>query len=135
MEKGIWELVDHNTLLIDTKTESRMFKHGFADDSVLALKVDGKTEYAFLVDENIVPESAKTLDGLFTFLENKYVNFKEKESSKIMDKSHIDIEAPVLTQDHTERNTDDNDEGLSNAKTFLIVLFIIIALIVVYANN
>nr|WP_320118468.1 hypothetical protein [uncultured Marinifilum sp.] len=135
VEKGTWELIDHNTLLIDTKTESRMFKHGFADSSVLALKVDGKTEYAFLIDEDVVPEAAKTLNGLLEYLENKYLIIKEKEVIKIQDKPKINIESQVTKQDPVESNINNDDTGLSNAMTFLILFIIIIAIILVYANN
>jgi hypothetical protein len=39
---------------------------------VLALKGDGKSEYAFLVDENIIPESAHSIEGIVNYLKIKY---------------------------------------------------------------
>jgi hypothetical protein len=38
-------------LLIDRKDESYLFKHVFFDQNILALKIDSKDEYAFVVNE------------------------------------------------------------------------------------
>ncbi len=49
IEKGIWEYLGNNSLLIDQTNGSYLFKHGFIDDSILALKIDGSDEYALLI--------------------------------------------------------------------------------------
>ena len=51
VEKGRWEYLGNNSLLIDKKDKSYLFKHGFFDENVLALKIDGREEYAFLVNK------------------------------------------------------------------------------------
>jgi hypothetical protein len=40
VEKAKWEYLGNNSLLIDRKDESYLFKHGFFDENILALKVD-----------------------------------------------------------------------------------------------
>lgn len=52
VEKAKWEYLGNNSILIDQKEASHLFKQGFFDENVLALKVDSKEEYAFLVNEN-----------------------------------------------------------------------------------
>jgi hypothetical protein len=52
VEKGHWEYLGNNSLLIDKKDKSYLFKHGFFDENILALKIDGRNEYAFLINEN-----------------------------------------------------------------------------------
>lgn len=52
VEKGTWELIGNNSILVDLVEDSYLFKHGFFDKNVLALKLDGKKEYVFLVNEN-----------------------------------------------------------------------------------
>ena len=42
VEKGRWEYLGNNSLLIDRKDESFLFKHGFFDENVMALKIEGK---------------------------------------------------------------------------------------------
>ena len=74
VEKGRWEYLDTNSILIDLKEGSYLFRHGFFDENVLALKVDGKEEYAFLVNENKNSGELNSIDKVFSFLENKYLN-------------------------------------------------------------
>ena len=52
VERAKWEYLGNNSLLIDKREEIYLFKQGFLDENVLALKVDSKDEYAFLVNEN-----------------------------------------------------------------------------------
>ncbi|OUR93975.1 hypothetical protein A9Q87_04525 [Flavobacteriales bacterium 34_180_T64] len=78
IEKGNWDYLGNNSLLIDRKDGSFLFKHGFIDDCVLALKVDGKEEYALLVNEHKFENSLKSLDGILKFLNEKYVEQKEQ---------------------------------------------------------
>src|ERR1039457_4732999 len=47
VDKAKWEYLDKNTLLFDLKDdESYLFNQGFFDENILALKIDGKDEYA-----------------------------------------------------------------------------------------
>src|SRR5690554_7964206 len=52
VEKAKWEYLGNNSLLIERNSGSFLFRHGFFDSNVLALKIDGRDEYAFLVYEN-----------------------------------------------------------------------------------
>src|SRR5664279_2301059 len=51
VEKAKWEYLGNNSLLLDLKDKSYLFRHGFFDENVLALKVDGREEYALMVNE------------------------------------------------------------------------------------
>ncbi len=73
VEKAKWEYIGNNSILIDIKEESYLFKHGFFDENVLALKVDNKNEYAFLVNENKYNGELNTLDKIIDFLHQKYI--------------------------------------------------------------
>lgn len=72
IEKGNWEYLGNNSLLIDKKEGSYLFKHGFIDDYILALKLDGKEEYALLVNEQKFDATLNSLDSIITFLTNTY---------------------------------------------------------------
>ena len=52
VEKAKWEYLGNKSILIDKISESYLFKHGFFDENVLALKVDSSEEYAVFVNEN-----------------------------------------------------------------------------------
>ncbi|MBF8963903.1 hypothetical protein I0P70_11645 [Pontibacter sp. FD36] len=72
VEKAKWEYLGHDTLLIDRKDESYLFRHGFFDENVLALKTDGNSEYAFLVNESKYNGHLNTAAKVIDFLQTRY---------------------------------------------------------------
>lgn len=74
VEKGKWEYLGNNSLLIERKEESYLFRHGFFDANILALKVDGKDEFAFLVNENKYEGDLNSIEKVLNFLEIRYLN-------------------------------------------------------------
>jgi len=83
VEKGRWENIGNNSLLIDLKTESYLFKHGFFDKNILALKLDGKNEYAFLINENRFLGELDSLEKIINFLRT----YLDKSSPKATKRS------------------------------------------------
>jgi len=73
VEKAKWEYIRNKSLLIDRKDESYLFKHGFFNENVLALKVDSKEEYAFLVNENKFDGEINSVNKVLEFLKIKYL--------------------------------------------------------------
>lgn len=47
VEKGSWEYLGNQSILLETKEESYLLKHGFFDQNVIALKLDSTNNYAF----------------------------------------------------------------------------------------
>lgn len=84
VEKGKWEYLGNNALLIEKKEESYLFRHGFFDENVLALKVDGKEEYAFLVNENKFNGEIDSIEKVFSFLEGKYLSLTKFEKPMVV---------------------------------------------------
>lgn len=83
IEKGNWEYLGNNSLLIDRSEGSFLFKHGFIDDYVLALKVDGKEEYALLVNEQKFDNRLSSLSSVLSFLNQTYIEQKGSKSITI----------------------------------------------------
>lgn len=73
VEKAKWEYLGNNSLLIDKKDESYLFKQGFFDENILALKIDSKEEYAFLVNENKYNGELSSVVCIIDFLKKKYL--------------------------------------------------------------
>ena len=74
IEKGAtWEYLGNNSLIIDRQNESYLFKHGFLDETVLAMKVDGLNEYAVFVNETKYGKEVNNIHDLTAFLETKYL--------------------------------------------------------------
>ena len=74
VEKEKWEYLGNKSLLIDKKDESYLFKHGFFDENILALKVDSSDEYAVFVNENKYDGELNSIDRVFDFLRRKYLD-------------------------------------------------------------
>lgn len=74
VNNGVWELLDSSTLLITLGGKSFLFKHGFLDDNVLALKLDGKNEYALFFNESRIDGELNSVGSMHDFLEEKYSN-------------------------------------------------------------
>lgn len=73
VEKGSWEYLGNQSLLLDTKTESYLLKHGFFDENVIALKLDSTDSYAFFVNETKYHSELNNIGDVLKFLENKYL--------------------------------------------------------------
>jgi len=74
VEKGSWEYLGNQSILIDTKTESYLLKHGFFDENVIALKLDSTNSYAFFINETNYNRELNNINDILKFLENKYLN-------------------------------------------------------------
>jgi hypothetical protein len=74
VEKAKWEYLGNKSLLIDKKLDSYLFKHGFFDENILALKVDSSEEYAVFVNENKYDGELNSIDRVFDFLRRKYLD-------------------------------------------------------------
>lgn len=86
VEKAKWEYLGNNSLLIDKKNESFLYKHGFFDENVLALKIDSKDEYAFLINENKYDGELNSIERIFEFLTKKYIEPEVNSEIKIRTK-------------------------------------------------
>jgi len=74
VEKAKWEYIGNKSLLIGKAEESYLFKHGFFDENILALKVDSSEEYAVFVNENNYGGDLNSIEKVFGFLKAKYLD-------------------------------------------------------------
>ncbi len=89
VEKGKWEYLGNNSLLIELKNECYLFKHGFFDANILALKVDGTEEFAFLINENKYSEYLYSIEKVLLHLENKYLRMVTQPKIQIPPKFRV----------------------------------------------
>lgn len=74
VEKAKWELLGNKSLLIDKANDSYLFKHGFFDENVLALKVDSTEEYVVFINEDKYDGELNSMESVIDFLNQKYLN-------------------------------------------------------------
>jgi hypothetical protein len=73
VDKAKWEYLGQNSILIDLKEQSYLFRHGFFDENILALKVDSKDEYAVLINESKYQGELNSIAAVINFLNQNYV--------------------------------------------------------------
>jgi hypothetical protein len=72
VEKGKWDYIPSmNSLIIERKTGTTLYKKGFFDDSVMILQIDGTDDFQLFANENRIES---TLDKLLEKTEFKYLN-------------------------------------------------------------
>ena len=74
VEKGTWDYLGNDKILIEQNGKAFLFKHGFFEDDFLALKLDGGEEYAFLVNEQKFDENLNSVMSIHSFLTKKYID-------------------------------------------------------------
>ena len=126
VEKGKWEYLGNNSLLIDRKDESFLFKHGFFDENVMALKIDGKEEYALLVNENRFDGELNSKDKVLAFLSSRYLSASALGADG--NQSGLESKPIVKTKEDIEKEKSQND-AFTLAFIFVVVILIIILLV------
>lgn len=91
VEKAKWDYLGNNALLLDLKDKSYLFRHGFFDENVLALKVDGRDEYALMVNESKWEKELNSQVRILEFLDRKYIASQVK--NRIIDGLQPEIDS------------------------------------------
>jgi hypothetical protein len=113
VERGRWEFIGKNSILLDLDKITYLLHHGFFDKNILALKVDSKEEYAVFVSELRVATELNSIQAVNNFLQEKY-----------FDKS-IDQEYEI---NETYENISENDKEFK--RIFPVVMAILLFLTV-----
>ncbi|MET7029809.1 hypothetical protein [Sediminicola luteus] len=100
--KAVYEYINSETLMIDYNDKSMLLKHGFLDEDVMALKIDGNDGFAFFVNETNSTHELNTIEDTNKFLITKYLNElqevknKELENKKFyyLDKNTLEEHGP-----------------------------------------
>ncbi|WP_018477017.1 hypothetical protein [Pontibacter roseus] len=72
VEKARWEYLGHKTVLIERKDGIHLFKQGFFNESILVLKIDGRDEYVFLVNETKYAVEFSSPERIIDFINKQY---------------------------------------------------------------
>lgn len=74
VEKGSWEYLGNQSLLLESTSGSYLLKHGFFDENVIALKLDSTEAYVFFVNETKYHSELNSISDILDFLEKSYLN-------------------------------------------------------------
>jgi len=125
--KGRWEYLGNKSLLIDHVDSSYLFKHGFFDQNVLALKIDSKQEYAVFVNENNYEGELNTLEKAFDFLKRKYLSLDHFDT---LNKSLLDGSSKNLAQNESIQIVTKKEKDENNKRIFNVVFWICVTALI-----
>jgi hypothetical protein len=77
VQNAAWDMIDSDTIKITVQEGSFLFNHGFLDNDILALQLDGKSEYAVFRNRNLSVIGLQSVDDVVSFLDRKYVHPKQ----------------------------------------------------------
>jgi hypothetical protein len=120
VQEARWEYLGNNSLLVRTKDSSLLLKHGFFDDSILALKRDSTDDFNIFVNENKHSGELNTPEKVARFLENRY--FDTKTQAQIESGTGQRLSTPavrVLTMEELEARRKKEEQS----ENFALVMF------------
>jgi hypothetical protein len=69
-----WRYLGKNTLLIENNTVKNLYKHGFFDQNLIAIKIRDDENYSFFVDEEKFDHGLNSENKIAKYLYDKYLN-------------------------------------------------------------
>jgi hypothetical protein len=79
-----WRYLGKNTLLVENNTVKNLYKHGFFDQNLIAIKIRDDENYSFFVDEEKFDHGLNSENKIAKYLYDKYLNntIKKKVSRR-----------------------------------------------------
>lgn len=137
VEKAKWEYLGNKSLLIEIKEECHLFKHGFFDQNILALKIDSKEEYAVFVNENNFDESLNSIEKVLHQLNEKYLDLKSNSKTQSNIPNKYDEYPPKLTieeQNVTNKQSEIEERQFITRLLGILIIIIILILFSIITN-
>ena len=132
VDKAKWGYLGNKSLLIDKKLGSYLFKHGFFDENILALKVDSCEEYAVFVNENKYDGDLNSIEKVLDFLRRKYLepNLKKYMANAKSYNFDEQVPKPIIVK-NPEQIKKENLKRKINLYIFigLMILILILSLL------
>jgi len=126
--KGKWEFVTDDTIMIDYSEGSYLFNPAFMDDVVLSLKLEGKTDYVFMLDRVKLEKKIGSIGELNSYLEERYL--VEKSNEKVVNEKYDYQKVNIGKLEETVKEPNSSDYDL-NFFAFLLTS-LAFAIILVY---
>ena len=79
-----WRYLGKNTLLVENNTVKNLYKHGFFDQNLIAIKIRDDENYSFFVNEEKFDHGLNSENKIAKYLYDKYLNntIKKKVSRR-----------------------------------------------------
>jgi hypothetical protein len=130
VQEARWEYLGNNSLLVRTKDSSLLLKHGFFDDSILALKRDSTDYFNIFVNENKHSGELNTPEKVARFLENRYFDTRRKAQIEGGTGQRLNTPKVVITKTKEELEREREGDRIVMNAAILFIFIIIICLII-----
>ncbi len=125
VEKGYWEYLGYDSILLERQGNKYLFKHAFIDEDVLALKLDGSTGYAVFINETRFGREINSIEDVVSFLQQKYLKNKTPKSDSVVkeaknEKAETVSEPNILQTPHFNESEPNASYDVFNGKYFII---------------
>jgi hypothetical protein len=91
---GTWDYLGFNKLLLRFNNNSFLFQHGFLENDILALQLDGMNKYAIFINEG--RSDLNTLKKIDTHLNRKYLSSNGVPVDESIDWSYVVVGIFIL---------------------------------------
>lgn len=120
--RGKWEFLGSNSLMVEESGCLYLFKHGFFDENVLALKKDGVEDYAVFINEHKFGTEINNIDDVIKFLTVKYIrqpemnvgNKVESKKKRFLVKYDTDCGEIIVDQEFDRGSPEKNEMVFQN---------------------
>jgi hypothetical protein len=129
IRRNKWEYLGNKSLIIDLGEEAFLFKHGFFDENLLALKIDSKEEYAFFINENKFDGDLNSFSKVIQFMKAQYLSKEGKFELKDIADFEIAVEEPKLTEE--ELKALELRKKLDEREMVIVTIVLVIAVLIV----
>jgi hypothetical protein len=137
IEKGKWEYLGNKSLIIDQGDQAYLFKHGFFDENLLALKIDSKEEYAPFINENKYNGDMNSSEKVIAFLTDQYlergnkIEIENQTGIKFVKKKQILTPVEIHEQE-VRRNKNENGMKIGLGIFWILIIGLLLLFLYMY---
>jgi hypothetical protein len=137
IEKGKWEYLGNKSLIIDQGDQAYLFKHGFFDENLLALKIDSKEEYALFINENKYNGDMNSSEKVIAFLTDQYlergnkIEIENQTGIKFVKKKQILTPVEIHEQE-VRRNKNENGMKIGLGIFWILIIGLLLLFLYMY---
>lgn len=125
VEKGRWEYLGNKSLVIDQGNQAYLFRFGFMDKNILALRIDTKEEYALFVNENVFSGEVNSFSKLNAYINENYLDDEDKSNAAV-------VTPPKRSPEEQLKYDEKMNKEAAVALVVVFILFIIVVVVAAY---
>ena len=99
VEKGNWEYLSENALLVNKGNTTYLFKNEFMDENIIAMNLDGMHGYVLFINESKANTELNSIELIESFLTKKYLAPLQKANLQLRQKNKAAEDLKLIKDD------------------------------------